>query len=122
MSRHGEMSRPEIANFLAAKCVAVATSFLDGRSGAALLAREADGLCGELLVLGDHPDCNAIADPARLLVVTMMRTAIADGPRALRWRAIMAALVNLVRLEGMSMRRQAPRVENVEILRGARAE
>jgi hypothetical protein len=132
MSRHGEMSRPEIANFLAAKCVAAATSYLAGRSGAARLAREADSLCGELLDLGFDHDCNAIADPARLLVVAMMSTAIAErasfgpdieaGPRLLRWRAIMAALVDLVLLESKSMRRPARRTENVDILRGARAE
>jgi hypothetical protein len=123
------MSKPDLANFVAARCVAVGEGFLGGRSDAAALARESDTLCLELMLIGDDPAANAIGDPARLLVMAMMRCAIATGPRAVRWRAIVSALIDLVRLESLSMRAEvSPRrwhrqsQGNADILQGARAE
>lgn len=99
-----EMTAPEIASFLAAKSIAAATAFLDGRSDGAMLARAADQLCAELLTVSSDPACNAISDPTRMLVVAMMRGAVATGTRAQRWRAIMIAFVDLVRAEATELR------------------
>lgn len=98
------LTQQEIASFLAAKTIAAATAFLDGRSDGAALARDADRLCGELLVVSSEPDCNALADPTRLLVIAMRRASVATGTRALRWRAIMIAFVDLVRNEATELR------------------
>ena len=99
-----DLTAPEIASYLAAKSIAAATAFLDGRSDGAALAKAADQLCGELLVVASEPACNAISDPTRMLVVAMMRGAVATGLRAQRWRAIMIAFVDLVRAEATELR------------------
>jgi hypothetical protein len=65
MRPRAEMSPVEIATFLAGKAIAEATAFLQGRSDDTRLARAADQLCGELLVVTGEPACNAIADPTR---------------------------------------------------------
>lgn len=102
-SLHRDFTAPELANFLAAQAVAAATSYLDGRSQAADLAREADRVFLELQAIGHDPACNAIADPTRVMVVAMMRTAIATGARAARWADIMAAFVPLLRQESSEL-------------------
>ncbi len=103
MRSRAELSPPEIASFLAAKAIAAATAFLDGRSDGAALGRAADQLIGEMLLVND-PACNALADPTRLLVISMLHGAVASGTRAQRWRAIMLAFVDLVRVEAGALR------------------
>jgi len=105
MSLHQNFTTPELANFLAAQAVAAATSYLERRSDGARLATEADRVFLELQLIGHDPRCNAVADPTRLLVVAMMRTAIATGVRAERWAAIMAAFVPLLREESAELAR-----------------
>lgn len=92
---------PDPANFIAAKTVATVTSYLDGRSTHASLARRANCIALELQMVGNKPRCNAIADPTRMLVVAMAKTSV-DG--AGRWAAIMAALVPLLRKRSLQMR------------------
>lgn len=113
MQSPAELTKLQIARFLAAKSIAAASAFIDGRSDAAQLARDADQLCGELMLVADDPDCSMLADTTGLLVASMMRSAVAVGPRLLRWRAIMAALLDLVRLEATSQkwRRRGARAE-----------
>jgi hypothetical protein len=94
---------PEIANLLAAQAVAASTSYLDNRSDGGQLAQEANRLFLELQMIGHDPACNAIADPTRLLVISMMRTAISIGPRAERWADIMRAFVPLLRQESKEL-------------------
>jgi hypothetical protein len=94
----------EAANFLAAKAVAHATAFLDGRNNEAELARHADAVQLELMAYAD-PSTNIILDPVRLLNVAMMRTAVASGEgRQDRWRQVMGALVKLVQHESVELR------------------
>ncbi|WP_296741375.1 hypothetical protein [Mesorhizobium sp.] len=95
----------ETANFLAGKAVASATSFLDGRSTADVMRADADRLMHELLAVDHQSDANAILDPARLLVLSMMRTARASERWRLdRWQQVTAALVELVRRESTDLR------------------
>jgi hypothetical protein len=97
-------TQAEAANFLAAKAVAYATAFLDGRHGALELARHAAAVQLELMTLAD-PSTNIILDPVRLLNVAMMRTASAQGGvRQDRWRAVMTSLLDLVRHESIELR------------------
>jgi hypothetical protein len=103
MSLHSSFTAPELANFLAAQAVAAATSFLDGRSEGAALAREADRVLLQLQLIENDPRCNAIADPTRLLLQVMMHTAIATGARAERWADLMAAFVPLLRQESTDL-------------------
>jgi hypothetical protein len=102
----GDILTPaETANFLAGKAVASATSFLDGRCAAEALRDDADRLMHELLAVDHHSGANAILDPARLLVLAMMRTARATEPWRLdRWQNVTAALVELVRRESVDLR------------------
>jgi hypothetical protein len=93
------LTAPEVANLLAAQAVAASTSYLEERGDGARLAQEANRLFLELQMIGHDPACNSIADPTRLLVVAMMRTACATGPRAERWADIMRAFVPLLRQE-----------------------
>jgi hypothetical protein len=94
---------PELANLLAAQAVAASTSYLDARCNSEQLAREAHRLFLELQMIGHDPRCNAIADPTRLLVVAMMRTANSTGLRAERWADIMRAFVPLLRQESTEL-------------------
>jgi len=95
---------PQTANFLAAKAVASATSFLDGRSDAARLGTDADQLILDMLAVPNHPDAANLSDPARLLVIAMMRMARCREPwRLERWQMIVASLVELVRRESSEM-------------------
>lgn len=100
---HDHFTLPERANFLAAQAVAAATSYLDGRSPAADLAREAGRVFTELERIGSDPHANAIADPTRMLVTAMIHAAISQGPRAERWADIMQAFVGLLRLESIEL-------------------
>lgn len=100
---HTHFTPPELANFLAAQAVAAARSFLEGRSESDQLSREAMRIFLELQMVGQDTRANAIADPTRLLIVTMMRTASATGARAERWAAIMDAFVALLRDESVEL-------------------
>jgi hypothetical protein len=96
----------EHANFVAAKTVALATAFLDGRHDAAELGRSAHSLMCELVAVSDDAPARAILDPARLLVISMVGTAGAEGEaRRERWRDLMGALVKLVKFESHELRR-----------------
>jgi hypothetical protein len=100
------MTEPEHANFLAAKVVAGATAYLDGRHDATQLAVDADRLQSELLLTGTANEAQGILVPARLLVAAMMRVSRAHGDARLdRWQAVMGALVELVRHESHELRR-----------------
>lgn len=103
MPQHKHFTAPEVANLLAAQAVAASTSYLDGRSDGAKLGHEAERIFLELQMIGHDPRCNAIADPTRLMVVAMMRTAISTGKRAKRWRAVMKAFVPLLRQESTEL-------------------
>ncbi len=99
------LTAPELANLLAGKAVAGATSFLDGRSDAARLADVAEQLLFELMAVGHDPAAASILDPARLLVLAMLRLAASREPwRRERWRQITAALIELVRRESTELR------------------
>jgi hypothetical protein len=101
-----DFSTAEHVNFIAAKVVAHATAYLDHRNDRELLARNAQAVMGELLIsIGEDRAAKAILDPTRLLVQAMMGTANAEGEARLdRWRDVMAALVDLVRQEGLQHR------------------
>ncbi len=101
---------PELANFLAAKAVSHATAFLEGRHLAPELASNAHSLQLELMTAftgAADIHVNAILDPSRMLVFAMMRTADAEGvpARQDRWADVMAAMVDLVRLESGELRK-----------------
>lgn len=104
---HPDFTAPEHANFLGAKAVALATSYLDGRNDGAQLARDADGMQCELIAAISDPQANRILDPTRMLLVAMARTAMAhgEGARQDRWQLVMGALVELVRHESTELRR-----------------
>jgi hypothetical protein len=96
----------EHANFVAAKVVALATAFLDGRNDAAELRRNAQSLMCEIVAVSDDAPARAILDPTRLLVIAMAGTAAASGEaRQDRWQHLMGALVELVRFESHELRR-----------------
>lgn len=96
---------PQTANFLAAKAVGYATAFLDGRSDAAQLGAEADQLMLDMLTVPLDVDAANLSDPARLLVITMMRMSRCEEPwRLERWQMIAASLVELVRRESKELR------------------
>jgi hypothetical protein len=97
------MAPVDLANFLAGKAVAAATSYLDGRSDGAALALAADRLRLDLLAVETDPDCNGVVDPTRMMVVAMMHGAVSTGPRQARWHAVMTAFVDLVRTESLSL-------------------
>jgi hypothetical protein len=103
MPQHKDFTAPEIANLLAAQAVAASTSYLEGRSDGAKLAHEADRIFLELQMIGHDPACNAIADPTRLMVVAMMRTAVSTDARGARWAEVMKAFVPLLRQESTEL-------------------
>lgn len=91
----------QFSTYIAAKACACAEAFLRGAGDQAALAHAADELMRELFVLPGAGD--RISDPTRLLVTTMMRTAVAVGETRLeRWSEIMRAFCSLVRLEAQS--------------------
>jgi hypothetical protein len=95
----------EHANFLAAKAVAHATAYLDGRNDAALLARNAHSVQYEILAAPEDPLAKPALDAARMLVVAMLGASTAIGEvRQDRWRNVMGALVELVCGESMALR------------------
>lgn len=100
---------PELANFLAARTVAEATAYLDGRHDADRLGRAADAFQGEIMTAwyGEiSADINAVLVPVRLLVLAMRRAALAQElARQDRWQQVMGALVELVRHESAELRR-----------------
>jgi hypothetical protein len=101
---------PLNASFLAAKVVAYATAYLDGRNDATELGRNAKTMQFELMTGTDDPPSRAVLDPARLLVVAMMGTSYAEGEtRQDRWQHVMGALVELVRHEAAALASPAPR-------------
>jgi hypothetical protein len=110
------MTPIEQANLIAGHAVACATAYLEGRHDAVRLARNVEQLHVDLFGAGLDASTRAILDPARLLALAMTHTARAavggaDGSPALgtarleRWRAVMAALVELVRQESREMSR-----------------
>jgi hypothetical protein len=95
----------EHANFLAAKTVAHATAFLDGRNDATDLARNTRSVQFEILAAGDDVSAKPILDASRMLVVAMMATAwVHDEARLVRWQQVMGALVELVQHESLALR------------------
>lgn len=95
----------ENANFIAAKAVAHAVAFAEGRNTIAELARNARSVQFELLGVPEDLQAKTILDACRLLVVAMMGTAWAgDDPRSARWQSVMMALVELVRHESLALR------------------
>jgi len=127
MSLPAELTPQEVASFIAATAIAGATAFIDGRSDAAALAQAADKLQAKLMLAGEDPATSGVLVPTAMLVKCMSYTAIATGPRLLRWRAIMSAFVDLVRTENAAMRGEPaarqPRMRDDDpaIMRGARA-
>lgn len=105
MTLRSDFTAPEVANLLAAQAVAAATSYIEGRSDSEMLHHEAQRVFLELQLIGHDHRCNAIADPTRLLVVAMMRTAISSGDRAKRWADVMNAFVPLLRHESVDLAR-----------------
>lgn len=72
------------------------------------MARHAGAIQTEMMIcwagVTDH-HVNGILDPVRLLVVAMLRTALAQGEtRQERWQHVMGALVDLVRHESIELR------------------
>lgn len=96
---NSSFSPAEHANFVAAKVVAHATAYLDGRNDLVDLARHATEVMIELLACStEDRDARAILDPARLLASAMVGTACAATPARLdRWQKAMGAMVELVR-------------------------
>lgn len=96
----------EHVNFIAAKAIAHATAYLDGRNDAVQLGRNADQVQCELLGTMPEPEANRIVDPVRMLLVAMSRASLAEGDdRQDRWQQVMGALVELVRHESTELRR-----------------
>ena len=103
---HSRFSPAEHANFVAAKVVAQATAYLDGRNDLADLARNAQSLMIELVPCSDDRDAKSMLDLARLLVIAMIGTAGAKSEARLdRWQQVMGALVELVRHESHELRK-----------------
>jgi hypothetical protein len=95
----------EHACFLAAKTVAHATAYLDGRNDAGMLGSNARSIHLELISAPDDPKAKPILDAARLLMVSMMAASGAEEPtREDRWQQVMGALVELVRHESQQLR------------------
>lgn len=97
MPAPADLTPLDVATFLAGKAIAEATAFLQHRSDEARLARAADELCGELLAVERDPACNALSDPTRLLVTSMMRCSVSSGPLTQDWCLVMLAFVGLLR-------------------------
>lgn len=96
----------EHASFLAAKTVAHATAYLDGRNDAARLGLDARSIQFEILGAPEDTSAKAVLDAARMLVVAMLGAAGAIGERRQdRWHHVMGALVELVRNEAAEMRK-----------------
>jgi hypothetical protein len=96
----------EHANFIAAKAIAIATAYLDGRSDGPLLGRNACHLNGELMATAGDVDANRILEPVRLLVRVMSNAAISeDEARRDLWELLMGGLVELVRHESTELRK-----------------
>lgn len=103
---YGNFTPAEHANFLAAKVIAYATAYLDGRNDAAALGISARSAMLELVVATDDPTAKAILDPARLLAVAMLNTSAAEGEaRQDRWMQVMGALVEMVRHESRELKK-----------------
>jgi hypothetical protein len=102
---HANFTPAEHACFLAAKTVAHATAYLDGRNDAAVLAVNARSMFLELIAAPDDPKAKPILDAARLLVVSMSNASgSVDPTREDRWQQVMGALVELVRHESLQLR------------------
>jgi hypothetical protein len=76
---HTNFTPAEHANFLAAKVVAYATAYLDGRDDANNLGRNAACVMCELLAAPDDAPARAILWAARMLAQTMSIAAAAEG-------------------------------------------
>jgi hypothetical protein len=99
------MERPLRAPPLPAKVVAYATAFLDGRSDADTLYITARSMMTELMVVGEDTRAKGILDAARLLTIAMLNaSSTKDKARIERWREVMKALGELVRLECKNLR------------------
>ncbi len=103
---HTNFTPAEHANFIAAKVIAYATAFLEGRHDIITLGRNSRSAQMEVMAAIDEPAAKAILDPVRLLIVSMMGTAYALGDeRQDRWSQVMGALVELVRHESSELKR-----------------
>lgn len=103
--RHPNFTPTEHANWLAARAVASATAYLDGRHGVDQLEKQALEIQIELLA-ASACQARSILDPVRLLNIAAMRTARTHGDaRRDRWRQVLASLVDLVRHESNDLRR-----------------
>jgi hypothetical protein len=103
---HTNFTPAEHANFLAGKITGYATAFLDGRHDVITLGRNSRSAQMEVMAAVDDPAAKAILDPVRLLIVSMMGTAYAQGDeRQDRWQQVMGALVELVRHESSELKR-----------------
>lgn len=98
-------SASDIAVFLAAKAVAHATGFLDGRIDAEQLGLKALQLNGELIAVTRDASTNGILDPVKMLATAMSNAATAKGdPLQDRWHHVMGQLVELIRHISSEMR------------------
>lgn len=111
-TRHHPSAEPHLtpvdhAVFLAAKSIAIATAYLDGRADAQTTHRNAERISGEMILAGHEPSANRILEPVRLLVVATSRASIAESvTQQDDWQSVMGALVELLRREN-SQRRAA---------------
>jgi hypothetical protein len=97
-------SASDHAVFLAAKAVAHATGFLDGRIDAEALGKKAEQFNDELK-FARNPATNGILDPVKMLATAMSNAAAANGePLQDRWHHVMGQLVELIRHISSEMR------------------
>lgn len=102
---HSSFSPAEHANFVAAKVVALATAFIDGRKDLADLGRNAVSVKIEILAcVYDGREARAILGPALLLANTMILTSTSAGGLD-GWQKVIQSLVEKVREESHELRR-----------------
>lgn len=102
---HSDFSPVDHANFAAAKAVAYATAFLDGRADADTLQIHARSVLVDLAAVGEDTRSKGILDVANLLTIAMLNAASCkDTARMDRWQEVMGALVELARMEVRKLR------------------
>jgi len=103
---HADFSPVEHANFVAAKVVAHAAAYLDGRNDADTLYITARSVFTELIVVGEDLRAKAILDATRLLTIAMLNaSSVKDEARLDRWQQVMGALIELVKIESTNLRK-----------------
>jgi len=103
---HANFSPVERANFVAAKVVAHATAYLDGRNDADTLYITARSVFCELIAVGEDLRAKAILDATRLLTIAMLNaSSVKDQARLDRWQQVMGALIELVKIESTNLRK-----------------